>query len=178
MLECYEYFTGADAKALSVAADAELRLVFQDRQRSRCRARAVDGREVAWFVERGVVLCDGDVLSASSGETVLVLAAEETLSVVTSNDALLLCRAAYHLGNRHMPLQVLEGELRYQHDHVLDDMVRGLGLSVEVAQRPFQPENGAYHGSGHGHAHGHSHSNSHGNGHSHGHSHRDEHAHG
>jgi urease accessory protein len=73
-----------------------------------------------------------------------VRGAPERLSVVRSDDALELARAAYHLGNRHVPLQVLRGELRYQHDHVLDDMVRRLGLAVEERDAVFSPEGGAY----------------------------------
>lgn len=165
MLECFEYQTGA-----SGPVPLQLELVYQDRQRSRCRATTRCGREVAWFIERGVVLADGDVLLAQSGERIAVIAAPETLSVVECDDPLLLARAAYHLGNRHVPLQIAEGGLRYQHDHVLDDMIRGLGLTVYCDDRPFHPENGAYHShaGGHSHGHGHSHSHDHSHGHAHG----------
>ena len=86
-----------------------------------------------------------------------VIASAETVSKVTCDQPLLLLKAAYHLGNRHVPLQVTEHWLRYQHDHVLDDMVRGLGLQVSVEQAPFQPESGAYHRHGAGHSHNHHH---------------------
>jgi urease accessory protein len=85
----------------------------------------------------------------------------------------LFARACYHLGNRHVPLQVGHGWLRYQNDYVLDDMLRQLGLDVKHEQAPFEPENGAYgeHGGhSHGHSHGdddHSHSHSHDHGHHH-----------
>lgn len=160
MLECFEYQPGANGPV-----SLQLELVYQDRQRSRCRATTRCGREVAWFIERGVVLTDGDVLLAQSGERIAVIAAPEVLSVVACDDPLLLARAAYHLGNRHVPLQIGEGELRYQHDHVLDDMVRGLGLPVQCMDKPFHPENGAYHSHGGGREHSHSHDHSHGHAH-------------
>lgn len=96
-----------------------------------------------------------------------VIAADETVSTVRSDDAVLLARACYHLGNRHVPLQVEAGWCRYLHDHVLDDMVRGLGLSVETETAPFQPEPGAYGGSSGGHTHGHHHAQTHSHEHSH-----------
>jgi urease accessory protein len=80
---------------------------------------------------------------------VRVQAAPEPLSVVRSADALQLARACYHLGNRHIPLQILGGELRYLADHVLDHMIEGLGLAVEHRSLPFEPEAGAYHGHDH-----------------------------
>ncbi len=151
MFECYELGEGA----------SEIRLVlnYQERQRSRYRAKTLCGLDVAWFVERGKVLADGEILVANSGEKIVIIAAEETVSEVRSDDPLLLAKAAYHLGNRHVPLQIDAGELRYQHDHVLDDMLRGLGLTVLVTDKSFHPENGAYHNSGghHGHSHSHSH---------------------
>lgn len=151
MLECYVLGEGA----------SEIRLVlnYQERQRSRYRAKTLCGLDVAWFVERGKVLADGEILVANSGEKIAIIAAEETVSEVRSDDPLLLAKAAYHLGNRHVPLQIDAGELRYQHDHVLDDMLRGLGLTVLITDKSFHPENGAYHNSGghHGHSHSHSH---------------------
>jgi urease accessory protein len=78
-----------------------------------------------------------------------IVAAREVVSVVTSNDPLQLARAAYHLGNRHVSVQIGPGWLRYQHDHVLDDMVRGLGLPVRQDTLPFEPEAGAYAGHSH-----------------------------
>lgn len=174
MLECFEYQRGG------AAHDDALQIVlcYQERQRSRFRAKTLCGKDVGWFVERGEVLADGDILLARTGEKVAVVAAEETVSEVKSDDLHLLTRAAYHLGNRHVPLQILPGELRYQHDHVLDDMLRGLGLAVVVTDKPFHPENGAYHGSGHSHAHNHSADHGHSHSHSHDHSHSHEHQHG
>jgi urease accessory protein len=86
-------------------------------------------------------------------ETVLVVAAPETVSRVSIDDPLLLAKVCYHLGNRHVPLQIEQGWLRYQHDHVLDDMVRGLGVAVTTEQAPFEPEAGAYQSAPHQHQH-------------------------
>lgn len=121
-------------------------LTFAERQKSRHKTRTQCGLELGWFIERGQVLADGDYLLCASGEIVHIIAAAEAVSQVESRDHFLLTRAAYHLGNRHVPLQIGPNFLRYQHDHVLDAMVEGLGLSVHLAQLPFHPENGAYHG--------------------------------
>ena len=77
----------------------------------------------------------------------------ETVSTVHTGDAVMLARASYHLGNRHVALQIGAGWLRYQHDHVLDDMLRGFGLEVRVEEAPFEPEGGAYVAANHSHAH-------------------------
>ena len=130
-------------------ADARLTLPFGDRQRSRLRTQLNSGEEVGLMLPRGHVLRGGDCLRASDGRIVEIHAAAETVSTARSDDAQLLARAAYHLGNRHMPLQVGAGWLRYRHDHVLDEMVKGLGLAVQTEQAPFEPESGAYHGGHH-----------------------------
>jgi urease accessory protein len=133
-----------------------LTLAFGDRRRSRLRARLDDGREVALLLPRGTQLHDGDRLRDEAGEVcVAVRAAEETLSWVRAEDPLLLARAAYHLGNRHVPVQIGPGFLAYQHDHVLDGMVAEMGLAVETRRAPFEPESGGYrHGAGEAHRHG------------------------
>jgi urease accessory protein len=138
---------------------ATLTLPLEKRIRSRLRVTLDDGTEAGVFLKRGQVLRDGDLLGSAEGLIVQVRAAAESVSEVRCNDPLLLARACYHLGNRHMPLQIAEGLLRYQHDHVLDDMLRGLGLQPTLVEAPFEPEPGAYGGSaqGHGHAHAHSH---------------------
>lgn len=130
-------------------ADAALTLPFGDRQRSRLRTQLDSGEEVGLMLPRGHVLRDGDCLRASDGRIIVVCAAVEAVSTAHADDAQLLARAAYHLGNRHMPLQVGAGWLRYRHDHVLDEMVKGLGLNVQTEQAPFEPESGAYHGGHH-----------------------------
>jgi urease accessory protein len=146
------------------AADDRLVLPFDTRSRSRFRARLTSGEEVGVIPQRGQVLRGGDLLRAGDGRIVEVGASAESVSTLKSDDARVLARAAYHLGNRHVALQVGDGWLRYRHDHVLDDMARGLGLSVILEEAPFEPEPGAYamegapdpgHGHHHGHHHGH-----------------------
>ncbi len=136
--------------------DASLTLPLESRVKSRLRASLDDGRDVGLFLERGQILQDGQLLSSDNGIIVEVKAAAETVSKVTSNDPLLMRKACYHLGNRHVALQITMDSLSYLHDHVLDDMVRGLGLTVDVVSAPFEPEPGAYNSSA-GHHHSHSH---------------------
>lgn len=135
-------------------AQATLTLPFEQRQKSRLRTRLDSGEEVGLFLPRGTVLRHGDRLRAADGRVVEVRAAPETVSTSRTDDPLSLARAAYHLGNRHIALQLGPGWLRYLHDHVLDGMVRELGLEVTCEEVPFEPEAGAYSG---GHHHGHDH---------------------
>ena len=138
-------------------AAATLTLPLSQRVKGRLRVMLDDGRDAGLFLDRGPILRDGDLLRESGGEVVCIRAATEQVSVVTCEDPLLFARACYHLGNRHTPLQIEDGELRYLHDHVLDDMVVGLGLKPTVKQLPFEPEPGAYgeHGTAHEHTHTH-----------------------
>jgi urease accessory protein len=135
-------------------AERRLTLPFGDRSKSRLRTLLDNGEEAGLFLERGSVLRDGDLLLADDGRVVQVHAATETVSTVHAPDAPTLARASYHLGNRHVALQIGSSWLRYQHDHVLDDMLRGFGLTVQVEKAPFEPEGGAYVTTAH---HGHSH---------------------
>ncbi|HYE37242.1 urease accessory protein UreE [Methylocaldum sp.] len=128
-----------------------LTLPFEARQKSRLLVRLDSGAEAGVFLPRGTILRDGDRLAADDGRVVLVRAAAEPVSVVRTDDSLLFAKVCYHLGNRHVALQINRGELRYLRDHVLDDMVRGLGLTIEHALMPFEPERGAYHGHHHDH---------------------------
>ena len=130
-------------------------LTWAQRTRSRLRVSLDDGRAAGILLPRGSSLRDGDGLESEEGLRVRVLAAPEPLSRAHSADPLLLARACYHLGNRHVALQIEADRLSYLHDHVLDDLVRGLGLSVSVVSGPFEPEPGAYGRSSHGHGHGH-----------------------
>ena len=134
-----------------------LSLPFETRQRSRFRAFLDDGTEVAVMLQRGQILRHGEYLSGPGAPLIRVEAAPEPVSEARSPDALLLMRASYHLGNRHVPLELTRESLRYLHDHVLDDMLRGLGLHVTGATLPFEPEAGAYAGEAQAHAHGHHH---------------------
>lgn len=133
-------------------AQATLTLPFEQRQKSRLRIRLDNGQDAGLFLPRGTVLRHGDRLRATSGLVVEVRAAPEAVSTARADDALLLARAAYHLGNRHVALQLGPGWLRYPYDHVLDDMARELGLTVNREQAPFEPEAGAYGGGHHRHA--------------------------
>ncbi|WP_295393104.1 urease accessory protein UreE [uncultured Thiodictyon sp.] len=128
-------------------------LTLDQRRRSRLVVVLDDGREAGIRLPRGTTLRDGDCLASEDGQSVLVRAAPECLSRVECGDALALARACYHLGNRHVALQIEPGRLSYLHDHVLDDLVLGLGLPVRVDDGPFEPEPGAYGGQGHGHDH-------------------------
>jgi urease accessory protein len=161
--------------ASSLPAAVSVTLEHSDRQKSRGLLRLDDGSEAALLLERGTGLQHGDRLLGDDGVVVLVQAALEGLSIVTSSDPLDLCRAAYHLGNRHVPLQIGTQRLAYLHDHVLDDMVRALGFSVTFASERFEPESGAY---GHGHAHASRPPGSHSHAHSHDHDSHHEHTHG
>ncbi len=132
-------------------AQDTLTLPFELRQKSRLLTRLDSGEEIFLSLSRGQVLRNGDHLLAEDGRVIEVRAAPEMVSVVSSGTALGLMRAAYHLGNRHVPLQITATWLRYVHDHVLDDMVNKMGLKVTAEQVPFEPEVGAY--GSHGHAH-------------------------
>ena len=135
------------------AASETLLLPFESRCKSRLRTRLASGEEVGLLLERGRLLRGGDRLLAKDGRIIEVAAATEALMEARSADPLQLARAAYHLGNRHVAVQVLPGSLRFARDHVLGEMVRGLGLPVHEIEAPFEPEAGAYgaHG-GHGHS--------------------------
>lgn len=137
------------------SASAYLVLSFEARCKSRLRTRLLSGEEVGLFLERGTVLRGGDKLVANDGVVIEVVAAPEMLMEAQADDPLALAKAAYHLGNRHVAVQLLPGRLRFTADHVLGDMVRGLGLPVAEIEAPFEPESGAY---GHAGAHPHGHS--------------------
>ncbi|WP_176510115.1 MULTISPECIES: urease accessory protein UreE [Pseudomonas] len=131
-------------------------LDVDSRIKSRLRVVLDDGREAGLMLERGHLLRGGELLADAAGNQVIrILAAPEAVSTVRCDDPHLLARAAYHLGNRHVPLQIEPGLLRYQHDHVLDEMLRGLGLTVLAEQAPFEPEAGAYQSAPHSHSHSH-----------------------
>jgi urease accessory protein len=155
-------------------ATGTLSLTYEQRSRSRLRARLEDGREVGILLPRGETLIHGELLADERGELIRIRAAAEEVSCARTDDPLLLARAAYHLGNRHVALQIAPGRLCWLHDHVLDAMVRGLGLSVSVERMPFEPEAGAYGGAamvqGHGHTQGQG-VGAHDHGHDHGHQH-------
>lgn len=143
-------------------AQTTLTLGRDQREKSRLKVVLDDGREAGLFFAKGTSFQDGDFIIDVDGEILVeIKAAPETVSTVRCDDPLTLAKACYHLGNRHVPLQINADVLRYQHDHVLDDMVRGLGLEVNTEEAPFEPESGAYSTGGHSHPHQHEHSHSH-----------------
>jgi urease accessory protein len=152
---------------------ATLELDWDIRQKSRFEATDSHGRRLGVFLPRGTMLRGGDVLVAEDGSMVRVIAAPQPVLVVTQcsehGSAFDLMRAAYHLGNRHVPIELKPDHLKIEPDHVLADMLRSMHLTVREAQEAFEPEGGAY-GAQAGHAHhGHAH---------HGHAHHDHDHHG
>ncbi|EEY5167684.1 urease accessory protein UreE [Escherichia coli] len=138
---------------------ASVTLPVDMRVKSRIKVTLNDGRQAGLLLPRGLLLRDGDILSNENGdEFIKVIAADEALSVVRCADPFMLAKACWHLGNRHVPLQIMPGELRYHHDHVLDDMLRQFGLDVDFAHLPFEPEAGAYASKSHAHNHDQEHS--------------------
>ncbi len=138
------------------AVDGELRLAYDQREKSRLRARLVSGEEVALFTPRGSVLRDGDLLTGSEARVIRVVAAPEAVYAIHCATPHIMARCAFHLGNRHTQVQIGDGFLRIRADPVLKEMAEGLGARVEQETAPFEPEAGAYAGGGHSHgAHGH-----------------------
>jgi urease accessory protein len=125
-------------------------LTFDERCRSRLLLRLEGGEPAALIIERGRVLRNGDCVRLVDGRQIEIVAADESLLEAVSTDPLIILKAAYHLGNRHVAVQLMPDRLRFAADHVLADMVAGLGLTVQAVVAPFEPEGGAY---GHTHAH-------------------------
>jgi len=132
-----------------ITPDDVVTLSYESRQKSRLLIKTDSGAKMGLFLPRGQILRHGFVLTGPDHYHVRVHAAPEALSIIRTNDPLLFARACYHLGNRHVALQILSGELRFLTDHVLDQMLEGLGLVVIHDVLPFEPEQGAYHGHGH-----------------------------
>ena len=148
---------------------ATVELDWDVRQKSRFQATDSQGRALGVFLPRGTVVRGGDVLVAEDGSLVRVLSAPQPVLRITHCTAhgtpFDLTRAAYHLGNRHVAIELKPDHLKIEPDHVLADMLRGMHLIVAEVSEPFEPEGGAYAA---GHAHGHHHGHEH---HDHGHSH-------
>ncbi|MEI6459408.1 MAG: urease accessory protein UreE [Pseudomonadota bacterium] len=125
-------------------------LSFEQRVRTRYVTALEDGRPLVVAVPRGSVMRGAEHWVTASGLVVAVLAARESLLEVTSDDPLLLARAAYHLGNRHVAVEIAAGRIRIAHDPVLGRLLEGLGLQPYALVGAFEPEGGAY---GHDHAH-------------------------
>lgn len=137
-------------------------LDFESRHRRRLRMTTDGGLAFLLDLAQATLLRQGDGLQLESGRCVAVHAAPETLLEVHCGTASDLVRVAWHVGNRHLLVQVLAGALRLRDDHVIADMLRGLGARVTKVEAPFEPESGAYAAAPHGH--GHEHDNGHGHG--------------
>jgi urease accessory protein len=147
------------------AADTVV-LGFDDRHRRRMAMTGTRGLEFLLDLKDAVALRGGDALVLEDGRLIEVVAAPEPLVEIRGTDPHHLVRVAWHLGNRHLPTQIVGKGLRIRRDHVIEDMVRGLGARVIVIEAPFDPEGGAYAGGGHA-AHGHQDDHKH-TGHDHG----------
>jgi urease accessory protein len=184
--------------AYQIKAKGRLELPFEQRSKSRSKAVLVGGEEVALHLPRGEMLRGGDLVVASDGRVIEVHAVAEKVLHITCASPSALAKAAYHLGNRHVAVEVGEGWMRIAADHVLEDMLRGLGATVSAMQAAFEPESGAYaggdhahdengrggkiheygeHDDEHGHVHGPDCGHDHGRAHAHDHDHEHEHDH-
>jgi urease accessory protein len=168
--------------AYKLEVRGQLKLPFDARQKSRLKARLVSGEEVGLVLPRGEILRGGDLVTASDGRVIEVIALEEKVLHVEADSPQALAKAAYHLGNRHVPVQIGDGFLRIAEDHVLEEMLNKLGAKLQHVEAPFEPEAGAYAGGhqhdemGHGgkiHDHHHDHAHDHGHDHDHDHTHCD-----
>ena len=184
----------AQVRWIEAAADTVV-LGFDDRHRRRMAMTGTRGLEFLLDLEEAVALRGGDALVLDDGRLIEVVAAPEPLVEIRCADPHHLVRVAWHLGNRHLPTQIIGKGLRIRRDHVIEDMVRGLGARVVAIEAPFDPEGGAYAGGGHAaHDHGdqghhdhahhdhssHKHDHDHGkcdHDHHHGHSHAHDHEH-
>lgn len=179
---------GAGLARVLLARAYTVTLDWDVRQKSRFEATDSGGRSLGVFLTRGSVIRGGDVLVAEDGSMVRVQAAPQAVLKITHCSAhgspFDLIRAAYHLGNRHVPIELKPDHLKIEPDHVLADMLTAMHLIVQAVNEPFEPENGAYssggaaHASGHAHHHGAAatppHDQSHGH-HHHGHEHQHPH---
>ncbi len=175
MLTVNKLIAGARGLApVLVKRAARVQLDWDTRQKSRFDATDSQGRAIGVFLPRGTAVRGGDALVAEDGSIVIVDAAPQPVLVVRHcsehGSPFDLLRAAYHLGNRHVQLELKPDHLKFEPDHVLADMLRGMHLIVSEERAAFEPESGAYaasgehehrghdhHGQDHGHDHGHAH---------------------
>ena len=170
---------GQGLAAALVKRAATVELDWDVRQKSRFDATDSTGRAIGVFLPRGTLVRGGDVLVLEDGSLVRVQAAPQEVLRITAcaqhGSPFDLTRAAYHLGNRHVPIELQPDHLKIEPDHVLADMLRAMHMTVVTVHEAFEPEGGAY--SSHGHAQGHGHSHDHAHHHkAHSHEH-DEHGH-
>ncbi|MFC6283730.1 MULTISPECIES: urease accessory protein UreE [Polaromonas] len=155
---------------------ATVELDWDVRQKSRFDATDSLGRQLGVFLPRGTLVRGGDVLVAEDGSMVRVIAAPQAVLRITHcpdhGSPFDLVRAAYHLGNRHVPIELKPDHLKIEPDHVLADMLRSMHLIVHAVNEAFEPEGGAYSAGGHSHGHSHGHAgDDHDHDHDHGHAH-------
>jgi urease accessory protein len=162
----------AEAPADTVVLD------FDDRHRRRTAMTGTRGLEFLLDLESAVALRGGDALVLEDGRLIEVVAAAEPLLEIRGQDPGHLVRIAWHLGNRHLPTQIMGRGLRIRRDHVIEEMVKGLGARVIEIEAPFDPEGGAYAAAHAAHDHDHAHGDHHhGHDHHHDHGHHDDHTH-
>jgi urease accessory protein len=169
---------GASLSPVLLKRASTIELDWDVRQKSRFDATDSSGRQIGVFLPRGTAVRGGDVLVAEDGSLIKVIAAPQAVLKITHCSAhgspFDLIRAAYHLGNRHVPIELKPDHLKIEPDHVLADMLRAMHLIVHAVDEAFEPENGAYAAGGHahtGHGHGHSHAHAHADNHDHKHEH-------
>jgi len=152
---------GAGLAPVLLKRAATVELDWDIRQKSRFEATDSLDRQLGIFLPRGTLVRGGDVLIAEDGSMVKVIAAPQAVLRITActthGTPFDLTRAAYHLGNRHVPIELKPDHLKIEPDHVLADLLRSMHLIVNEANQAFEPEGGAYSAGGHGHAHGHAH---------------------
>ena len=187
MLTCSKLISGGKGLAQALIKRAPtVSLDWDVRQKSRFQTEDSSGRVLSVFLQRGHVVRGGDVLVADDGSLVKVEAAAQTLLRITACTAhgspFDLTRAAYHLGNRHVPIELKPDHLQIEPDAVLADMLRSMHLIVNKVDEAFEPEGGAYGahhgGSGHSHDDGHDHAHAPASQHAHEHGHEHTHVHG
>lgn len=146
---------GAGLSPVLIQRAATVELDWDVRQKSRFDATDSQGRALGIFLPRGTLVRGGDVLVAEDGSLLRVIAAPQPVLVITAcaehGSAFDLTRAAYHLGNRHVPIELKPDHLKIEPDHVLADMLRAMHLTVREATVAFEPEGGAYTSGGHAH---------------------------
>lgn len=160
LTSCSKLIPGGRGLApILVKRAATVELDWDVRQKSRFDATDSLGRQLGVFLPRGTLVRGGDVLVAEDGSMVKVIAAPQAVLRITActshGSPFDLTRAAYHLGNRHVPIELKPDHLKIEPDHVLADMLRAMHLIVNAAEEAFEPEGGAYSSGGHGHGHDH-----------------------
>src|SRR5579872_7474375 len=163
-------WTGAPADCVVLDHD--------DRYRRRLAMTGVRGLAFLLDLPEAVMLRAGDGLALDDGRIVEVVAAPEPLAEIRCKDAVALARVAWHLGNRHLPVELTRRALRIRRDHVIEEMAAGRGAEIVTIEAPFNPDGGAYAAPAHEDAHHHHHGHQHDHDHEHGHGHRHDHAHG